>query len=206
MFRGCLRWDFGFTCAFCLVHESDLAEYGIGRTGLTTVEHFVPLRGGAVGAKLAGTYSNCLYACRYCNNTRLKRPNVDALGRRLQTPCVEVWADHFDVVGDQLAPRAGDGDAVYTAEAYGINDELRLHMRCGRRTRLTRAMLVASQPRATVLLITSAGLSGHDIVAFVDEAFERHLAKPADAPKTCRCGNKRHHRLPPWLGVHTITF
>ncbi len=33
-FRPCLRWDFGFTCAFCLLHEADLAEHGTEGTGL----------------------------------------------------------------------------------------------------------------------------------------------------------------------------
>ena len=27
-FRPCLRWDFGFTCPFCLMHESDFVRGG----------------------------------------------------------------------------------------------------------------------------------------------------------------------------------
>ena len=41
-YRPCLRWEFGFSCAFCLVHEVDLAPYPIAGSGLTQVEHFIP--------------------------------------------------------------------------------------------------------------------------------------------------------------------
>jgi hypothetical protein len=27
-YRACLRWEFGFSCAFCLLHETDLMPCG----------------------------------------------------------------------------------------------------------------------------------------------------------------------------------
>lgn len=36
-YRACLRWEFGFTCSFCLMHEADLtggrAVEGLGGDG-----------------------------------------------------------------------------------------------------------------------------------------------------------------------------
>ena len=42
-YRACLRWEFGFTCAFCLLHESDFVEHGAEGLGLLGVEHFLPV-------------------------------------------------------------------------------------------------------------------------------------------------------------------
>jgi hypothetical protein len=39
-YAPCLRWEFGFSCAFCLCHEADLAAYGAKGSGLLQVEHF----------------------------------------------------------------------------------------------------------------------------------------------------------------------
>src|SRR5436190_1471867 len=62
-YRSCLRWEFGFTCAFCLLHEADLVEEGVQGTGLTTIEHHVAQ---SADLTLVDTYENCFYACRYC--------------------------------------------------------------------------------------------------------------------------------------------
>ena len=40
-FRACLRWEFGFTCAFCLLHEADFLEHGAEGSGLFATEHHV---------------------------------------------------------------------------------------------------------------------------------------------------------------------
>jgi len=42
-YRSCLRWNFGFTCAFCLLHETDFSpKFGVVGTGQMSIEHFVP--------------------------------------------------------------------------------------------------------------------------------------------------------------------
>ena len=44
-YRRCLRWEFGFTCSFCLLHESDfhvgLAAIPAAGSGLFTIEHLL---------------------------------------------------------------------------------------------------------------------------------------------------------------------
>lgn len=71
-YRPCLRWDFAFACAFCLIHEADLAEHGVEGTGLTSIEHRVPRSDPSAGESLTDDYSNCYYACRFCNGSRSK--------------------------------------------------------------------------------------------------------------------------------------
>jgi len=63
-YRQCLRWEFGFTCAFCLCHEADLILHGVEGSGETGVEHFVPV---SHDEAAVNEYRNCFYACRYCN-------------------------------------------------------------------------------------------------------------------------------------------
>src|SRR5690349_1008078 len=70
-YRACLRWEFGFTCAFCLLHEADLAPFGAEGLGVMTIEHFVPV---SVDEEKAGEYRNCYYACRLCNQSRSNAP------------------------------------------------------------------------------------------------------------------------------------
>src|SRR3990170_75943 len=70
-YRPCLRWEFGFTCAFCLLHETDLIEHGISRTGLTSIEHHIAQ---SEAPFLRDRYDNCLYACRFCNKARSNLP------------------------------------------------------------------------------------------------------------------------------------
>src|SRR5215210_7160639 len=100
-FRPCLRWEFGFTCAFCLAHESDLVEHGAEGTGLMTIEHFLPVSAGKTPVEaetLANDYGNCFYACRYCNGARIAAPVVDLRGRRLLNPCTHAWSEHFNLL------------------------------------------------------------------------------------------------------------
>lgn len=110
LYRDCLRWDFGFTCPFCLLHEADLfgGAGGEGLGGMTT-EHRIAR---SVDDSLAGDYSNCLLACRFCNRSRSNSPT--RLGdRRLLDPTQDAWADHFVVSGDEIVPVEKSTDASY---------------------------------------------------------------------------------------------
>lgn len=215
LFRPCLRWDFGFTCAICLVHEADLTERGIVRVPLMWIEHFIPQSDPRRGKRLAHKYGNCIYACRYCNNRRGKKANVDRKGRKLLDPTVVAWANHFAVSGHQLLPLPGDSDAIYTAKAYGINDAIRVDMRERRSARIQKAVrvlrdapakraslenlaaaepdvAVAAEHRATADLLS---LSIEDATA----TLMRYQVVPDDAPRRCRCRSKRGHSLPKWM-------
>lgn len=125
-YRPCLRREFGFTCGFCLVHENDLSGgKGVQRRGLTTVEHLVLQKDDPARAN---DYSNCYYACRFCNGARGKQPHRrDSV--RLLDPCADAWADHFILHGFQLVPREGNQNAVYTQRVYQLNDPRKLEMR-----------------------------------------------------------------------------
>ena len=129
-YRQCLRWEFGFTCAFCLCHESDFVLHGVDGTGLTQVEHFVPR---SHDEARTNEYANCFYVCRFCNGSRGAKRNIDAAGNRLLNPCTDVWGQAFTLSDDEV--RAGTSDAVYTRDAYDFNDPRKVRLR--RRRRLT---------------------------------------------------------------------
>jgi hypothetical protein len=106
-FRACLRWDFGFTCAFCLSHEADLAGgRSIEGLGVMGVEHGLPQ---SKNPLRRNDYSNCFYACRYCNGARGIRARSVGEGSLLD-PTQVAWSDHFYRSGDRLVPFEGDAD------------------------------------------------------------------------------------------------
>lgn len=77
-YRQCLRWEFGFSCAFCLLHEADLIENGIEGTGFMGIEHRVT-RSSAPTQEDA--YGNCYYACRFCFRSSYRERHGDGCGR-----------------------------------------------------------------------------------------------------------------------------
>lgn len=216
-YRACLRWEFGFTCAFCLLHEADFAPFGAEGLGLMTIEHFVPV---SADEEKAGEYGNCYYACRLCNQSRSKAPVVDRRKRRLLDPCQHVWSDHFRVHPDgRFLPIDGDPDAAYTARLYDLNDERRLALRDFRRQRLTEALrvireapeeiqmlldqcAVAPPERSVVLLRAATRLRSLILLARLD--LQRFAAIPRDADDQCRCGHRTHHSLPAGLSEQTF--
>lgn len=130
-FRPCLRWELGFTCAICLLHERDFVPHdtGAAKTGQLSIEH---IEAQSINARKANEYTNCLYLCRYCNGAKRDKPVEDPVtGSHLLNPVEHVWGDHFENRGDELAPLTGDGK--YTQESYGINDALRTERRRSRR-------------------------------------------------------------------------
>lgn len=131
-YRPCLRWEFGFTCAFCLLHEVDFAPLGVERLGVMQIEHFTPQ---SLDPALRDLYGNCFYICRLCNRARQNAPNRDPRGRgKLLNPCERSWSDAFTVVNDELLPRdSSDPDAAYTWEAYDLSDPNKTMRRRNRR-------------------------------------------------------------------------
>jgi len=128
-FRPCLRWEFGFHCAFCLLHEADLAPGGAKGSGLMWIEHFEPR---SRRPDLADEYTNCLYACRWCNLSRGQKPVVED-GVRLLNPCTDAWADYFEIVQDELRAKTTDPMAERTRRAYRLNDPRKTKYRRRRR-------------------------------------------------------------------------
>jgi hypothetical protein len=213
-YRPCLRWEFGFSCAFCLVHEADLVEHGAEGTTLTSIEHGVPQSRDPSGA-LVNRYTNCFYSCRFCNRARGFVPNMDATGRRLLDPCQDAWGAHFTAVDDRLLPRAGDRDATRTYYAYDLDDERKREMRRTREEVLRDAfrVLVEGAECSKRLLKIAARTSAPDRAVIMDAARQirekmararrdlvRFSAVPRDADPICRCPSPADTcLLPPFL-------
>jgi hypothetical protein len=219
-YRPCLRWDFGFTCAFCLLHEGDLAEFGAEGMGIMWIEHFTPA---SLDARQINDYENCFYACRFCNRSRWKAPLVDESGRRLIDPCRHVWGERFFLSeDDHLLPDKADPDAVYTAETYDLNDDRKVRRRRRRRERLTEwlAVLKGGPARIKLLITLAQRVSSlEDASLLVEEAnslrhrvilatleIQRYFVVPVDADGSCPCGRDEHCRLPEWLAAQAQDF
>lgn len=210
-FRSCLRWEFGFTCAFCLLHEADLIGHGIEGSGLTGVEHFLPV---SKAEEKTNEYSNCFYACRFCNLSRGDASAVDFVGRKLLNPCDHVWSDHFELGNDdRLLPRPGDADAAYTEIVYDLNDRRKIKIRKWRRERIEELLKVLLEAPASALelaALCSVVPAPHDepllrmakrLWAEVRRALrdlQRFAPIPRDAGRGCQCG-RVDPRLPPYL-------
>lgn len=212
-FRPCLRWEFGFTCAFCLLHESDLAEHGVEGLGLMSVEHFIPV---SAEDALINDYENCFYVCRFCNGARGTASTLSKDGRRLLNPCREVWGEHFFAsAGDRLVPYSGDSDAVYTAQVYDLDDLRKIRVRRSRRERieewtallgrapgLLRALLARAQSTRSAERKEELLLAAHEVRVSLLRAvrdIRRYAAIPEDADQGCRCPGSEDCCLPTLL-------
>lgn len=219
-YRDCLRWDAGFTCCFCLVHESDLTRTGSSEgTGLMSIEHLEPQ---ARAPHLINEYANCAYACRFCNNVRRAQPSVHPSGARLLHPWRDAWGAHFRLHQDRLEPvheGAAGRDARYTIDVYRLNHERKVKMRWLRRKELECYLGLFEHDLAELRAIAAQQTSiveKRKIAAWIGRLREsRRLARdelarrraiPVDAPARCRCGNGDHHALPPEVEVLSVSL
>lgn len=138
-FRPCLRWEFAFSCAFCLLHEAQVCPGGAAGSSLFWIEHIEPQ---SDRPDLRNMYGNLVYACRRCNLARRARPRTDRRGRVLLDPCGDSWAAHFRHDGDRLL--ALTPDAAYTSEAYDINEPTKVRLRRDRREAIDESLHVLS--------------------------------------------------------------
>ncbi len=194
-YRSCLRWEFGFTCAFCLCHEADFAPRGAEGLGITQVEHFIPVSHDAAGTN---DYSNCFYACCYCNQARSASPVESRDDRHLLNPCRNAWAEHFVLDGDTIVPRQGDSDAIYTQSIYNLNDPRKVEMRRFRREIVGEALDLLERGRSFLAYLLEKAGREHDS-RLIDEAkiiedglrgawrnLEAFMV-PRDAQSSCAC-------------------
>jgi hypothetical protein len=216
-YRSCLRWDFGFTCSFCLLHEGDLADFGGEGLGVMWIEHLIPASRETDGIN---DYGNCFYACRFCNRSRSRAPLIDEVGRKLLDPCSCVWNLHFTLSDDDLLlADESDSDAIYTQEAYDLNDPRKVRRRRIRRERLTEWLSVIRHglSRVEALIALSQRVAPQDAAFILDEALAlrqriklakvevlRYLAVPGDSDKQCSCARENQCTLPVWLDTQTL--
>jgi len=129
-FKSCIRWEFGFSCAFCLLHEADLLPAGTWGWTIMQIEHSIAR---SKDVSLADVYTNCYYICERCNKSRGASPNQDDENNELLNPCNVSWEDYFERVGDELRPRAHSSSARYTWESYDLDDPSKVKIRERRR-------------------------------------------------------------------------
>lgn len=140
-----MRWEFAFSCAFCLLHEAQVCPGGAAGSSQFWIEHLEPQ---SERPDLRHVYDNLVYACRRCNLARRAHPRTDARGRGLLDPCRDTWAAHFHYDGDQLL--ALTPDAEYTSAAYDINEPAKVRLRRDRREAIDESLHILST--APVLL------------------------------------------------------
>lgn len=167
-FRRCLRWEFWFSCSFCLLHEAQVCAYGASGSAQFWIEHLEPQ---SERPELRNAYDNVVYVCRRCNVARQARSRVDARGRRLLDPCVDAWAAHFSHDGDEL--RALTQDAAYTSEAYDINAPTKIALRRDRRE----AIQEATHTLGTVPALLEQVMAGIDLRSGPDQRTRLEVAE-----------------------------
>lgn len=211
-YRPCLRWEFGFTCAFCLCHEADYLVHGAEGTGLFQVEHFHP--SSLEPAKL-NDYSNCFYICRFCNTARgataVKTPD----GSELFDPCDRAWDELFEVVDDVLRPRPTERSR-YTYESYDLGDPRKTQMRRHRRRTLAECAEVLERGPNLRERLLDRSLETNDpvwveVAEWIDSAIfraRRDLLKwrpiPWGTPPECFCEQEGTCTLPEVLHEQLI--
>ncbi len=210
LYRPCLRWEFGFSCAFCLVHERDIKFSGVEGWGLTEVEHFVTK---SSAPSQRNIYRNCFLICGRCNRVRGKHAHVDSQGRKLLNPCESRWTDHFVVTGSQLQPQ--DDEAAHTLKVYRLNEAGKVAMREARKEKIleARRFLVDTadfRPRLLGLAREGESNGARYAKALTRMRWQaakdlvRLLAIPKDHDESCRCGHDSHNSIPEVLEEQTF--
>jgi hypothetical protein len=214
-FRSCLRWEFGFSCAFCLLHETDLTQQGVEGWGLMQIEHHVPR---SQAPEVANEYTNSFYICRFCNEARGAASLVSHDGRRLLNPCEIAWQECFELDGDEIRVVGGNPDAIYTLDVYDLNDPRKVRMRRKRRQTLSELVDVVTKARPLRDRLLQRAVETGD-PTLVDDArtmwknllyarkdLLRFVPIPEDASPSCACGHNRHHTLPEVLEEQLLTI
>lgn len=213
-YRLCLRWEFGFSCAFCMVHEADVSQV-FGKEFMQ-IEHFVPKKGHEADRN---RYLNCFYICRNCNNGRGVKANLSASGLRLLNPCEHVWRDAFILEGDRLVAR--DDDALYTETSYRMNHYKKVVVRRLRREAISESLRVleayeqGKSVRAIAKFLKTKDLDTRlalfealrvfrDQLRAANAELIRWRAEPADAAKSCLCEQPSLCVLPKVLEEQTL--
>lgn len=99
-YKDCLRLDFEFRCAYCLIHEADYQGHESFQ-----VDHFRPK---SKFRHLERKYRNLYYACLLCNKGNRKGANWPSeeeadRGERFVDPCSEDWEEHVEFLEDGSA-------------------------------------------------------------------------------------------------------
>ncbi len=209
MYRSCLRWEFGFTCAFCLLHEALIAPEGAKGSARFWIEH---LERQETHPDLAHDYDNVVYSCRRCNIARGKSPRCDADGRQLLDPCAQPWSEHFRIHGDCIESITADGE--YTRNTYDINSPEKQRLRINQRETLVESLAILRDGPGLLRELSrdldELPFERQQLRHKVMEQLHRNIKGaranlqrlhviPADRDEACRCETNQEHRVPTWL-------
>lgn len=198
-YRACLQWEFGFLCAFCFVHETDLNEHGHKGFGVMWIEHKTAR---SEDSRHQDVYRNCFYCCRFCNQARSNRSRVSRDGHHLLDPCESVWSEMFEPHEDRLRPR--NEDARYTHQVYDLDDPRKTSCRAHRRTTLNESLRtlretqelilrllddIAAAPAARGRSLLEAAQQLRGLARLTAQTMRRFVAVPAHALPRCRCSS-----------------
>ena len=114
-YRGRLREDFDYRCAYCDVHEAEWGGYRHFQ-----IEHFRPRK---LYPWLEAEYTNLLYACDVCNcfkGSDWPSDNPQPDTRAYLDPCLYDFAEQFAVHEDGAIEGATEA-ARYMVEALHLN-------------------------------------------------------------------------------------
>jgi hypothetical protein len=213
-YRPCLRWEFGFLCSYCFSPEGALASSPGAKGGYVfSIEHRIPR---SEDKTLINTYTNCYYACSFCNNrrrtTKLNGPN----GERLLDPCYSPWSEHFEtrttadgkVHLDHKTPHG-----KYTKDSCELNLDRKTIAR-GLQALLHADWADASEAHEEALGELQSNLSADAPRARVEELWKKEqrayrmslsaaqrlrrlMIPPTDAGNSCLCPGATQPALPP---------
>lgn len=229
-FGPCLRWEYGFHCAFCLSFERDLIPSGGFKSRIYSAEHH-KLK--SVHTKKRNEYENCHYACMYCNGAR----GISNFSELLD-PCADHWGNHF-VVRECLDLHWDDGEihprvvleewleaetprGFLTELTYDINSERKRFARWERRAMREHLSRVTAKHSTSLNKLAQAELErapAERLAELKQNVAEheadrrdleilvriRHRTPPADAKKPCFCGNAEPP-LPVNLEIELLQF
>lgn len=204
-YRPCLRWDFSFSCGFCLLHELDFITAGIQGLPIFTAEH---LQLQSECDSKINDYTNVINCCTWCNNARRAKP-INKDGHRLLDPTEDAWGDYFRVEENRIIPLVEGGDASYTHKAYRLDDDRKLALREGRRNTIASSIrqieewmfhleelkvwseqYPADRPKFQLIARQTR-------VAIYETCLElkKYTPIPPDAPSKCQCETTEMHCL-----------
>lgn len=216
VYRTCLRWEFAFSCPFCLLHEVQIAPKGATGSALFWLEH-IELQ--SQRSDLINVYSNLVYACRSCNRARKITPRQDAKSRRLLDPGSDAWTRHFTWEGFTLSPKTDDG--TYTKETYDLNSPAKVALREELAIAISDAseLLQYGPQMLADLMENIRSLSGgrqatrFRLVSKLHRDIRNARATllmlgpiPHDASQRCRCNTTDFHEVPSWLSQALLTI
>ena len=215
-YLSCLRWDYGFTCPFCLTHESDW-EFSLSQT--PHVVHW----GTPSAPETSSDYRMTLFSCRLCNQERVIQNASGLGGERLLSPDEVGWAQHFRPKQDRLVPVAGDSDAAYTHARFRLDDAEKVAHRRNRREILHTSLAIAERGRELLdnLLDAVRGVPDPEssapppvqsirlvmrMLVPANHQAAAYVAVPPDGATECSCDGVPELELPAWLEEQTTDF